>query len=68
MTNGHRPRVVYPAASLAYLAPRRARKFVINPEVLPHSRQDDFERIEATAASALPPLVRRLQDEIKPER
>jgi len=60
--------VVYPAASLACLAPRRARKFVINPDLVTHAQQDDFERIEATAASALPPLVRRLQDEIKPER
>jgi len=59
--------VVYPAASLAYLAPPQARKFLINPEILSDPRQDDFERIEATAAHALPTLVKRLQNELSEE-
>ena len=54
--------VVYPAASLAYLAPDQARKFLVNPVIPEEARHYDFEFIEATAAEAIPDLVKTLID------
>ena len=53
--------VVYPAASLAYLAPAGASKYLVNPVIPSEARMHDFEFIEATAADAIPQLVNRLQ-------
>ena len=52
--------VVYPAASLAFLAPKSADKYLINPEIPEEARRYDFEFIEQTAASALPSLIETL--------
>ncbi len=53
--------VVYPAASLAYLAPDDAEKYLVNPVIPEETRAYDFELIEAMAAEAVPDLVERLQ-------
>ncbi|WP_269525146.1 SIR2 family NAD-dependent protein deacylase [Coraliomargarita parva] len=52
--------IVYPAASLAYLAPTTAAKFLVNPEIPEEARRYDFEFLEAKAATAIPELVKRL--------
>ena len=52
--------VVYPAASLAYLAPETADKYLINPEIPEEARRYDFNFIEQTAATALPELAEKL--------
>lgn len=52
--------VVYPAASLAFLAPKSADKYLINPEIPDDARRYDFIFIEQTAATALPDLVEKL--------
>ncbi|MGB0413824.1 MAG: SIR2 family NAD-dependent protein deacylase [Coraliomargarita sp.] len=52
--------VVYPAASLAFLAPKSADKYLINPEIPDDTRRYDFIFIEQTAATALPDLVEKL--------
>lgn len=52
--------VVYPAASLAFLAPKSADKYLINPEIPNEARRYDFNFIEQTAATALPDLVEQL--------
>ena len=53
--------VVYPAASLAYLTPSHARKYLVNPVIPDVARMHDFEFIEAKAAEAMPKLVSQLQ-------
>lgn len=52
--------VVYPAASLAFLASETARKILVNPEIPSEVKHTDFEFIEATAAGCLPRLVKEL--------
>lgn len=52
--------VVYPAASLAFLAPKSADKYLINPEIPDEARRYAFNFIEQTAATALPNLVEQL--------
>lgn len=55
--------VVYPAASLAYLAPDDAKKYIVNPVIPEEAYNYDFEFIEATAAGAVPKLVSRIKAE-----
>jgi len=50
---------VYPAATLAFLAPAGARKILVNPDIPDACRGHDFELIEATAAKGLPDLISR---------
>ena len=53
--------VVYPAASLAFLAPKTADKYLINPEIPAEARRYDFHFIEQTAATAVPELATKLR-------
>ncbi|MEO0510662.1 MAG: NAD-dependent deacylase [Verrucomicrobiota bacterium] len=52
--------VVYPAASLAYLAPTHAKKYLVNPAIPEEACMYDFEFIEAKAAEAIPELTAEL--------
>lgn len=51
---------VYPAAGLAYAAPDKAIRYLINPEIPADFRRDGFHCIEAPAGIALPRFVRNL--------
>ena len=52
---------VYPAANLAFLAPVRARKLLVNPEIPDAAGLEAFECIGEPAAQALPRVVEELR-------
>ncbi len=53
---------VYPAASLAFEAPRRARRIVINPDAPREVHRGGFEVVTAPATIGVPQVVQELLD------
>lgn len=51
---------VYPAASLAFEAPRRTRRIVINPDAPRDVQRAEFEVVAATATTGVPQVVQSL--------